>query len=204
MPTYRAPVDNVLFLLSDVLGFHRHANLPGFADATPETVEAILREGARFAEERLAPLNRTGDVEGCTRHDDGTVTTPAGFRDAWRDYAAGGWIGLAGDPGYGGQGLPYTLAAAMNEFVTSANMAFGMYPGLTQGAIAALTLHGSDEQKRIYLPKLMSGAWSGTMNLTEPQAGTDLGLIRTRATPRFTIPSTRAARYDRSMTRFPQ
>ncbi len=111
------------------------------------------------------------------------MTTPTGFRDAYRDYAAGGWIGLAGDPAYGGQGLPYVLAAAMNEFVTSANMAFGMYPGLTQGAIAALTLHGSDEQKRTYLPKLMSGEWAGTMNLTEPQAGTDLGLLRTRATP---------------------
>ncbi|HET7715192.1 MAG TPA: acyl-CoA dehydrogenase C-terminal domain-containing protein [Bauldia sp.] len=183
MPSYHAPVDSVLFLLSDVLGFYRHANLPGFAEATPETVEAILREGARFAEERLAPLNRVGDVEGCRRHDDGSVSTPTGFRDAYRDYAAGGWIGLAGDPQYGGQGLPYVLSAAMNEFVTSANMAFGMYPGLTQGAIAALTLHGSDEQKQTYLPKLMSGVWSGTMNLTEPQAGTDLGLIRTRATP---------------------
>ena len=183
MPTYRAPVDSVLFLLTDVLGFHRHANLPGFAEATPETVAAILSEGARFAEERLAPLNRVGDVEGCTRHDDGRVTTPTGFRDAYRDYAAGGWIGLAGDPDYGGQGLPYVLAAAMNEFVTSANMAFGMYPGLTQGAIAALTLHGSDAQKRTYLPKLMSGQWTGTMNLTEPQAGTDVGLLRTRAMP---------------------
>ncbi len=183
MPTYRAPVDNVLFLLADVLGFYRHANLPGFADATPEVVEAILKEGARFAEEVLTPLNRVGDVEGCTRHDDGSVTTPAGFRDAYRQYAAGGWIGLAGDPDYGGQGLPYVLAAAMNEFVTSANMAFGMYPGLTQGAIAALTLHGNDEQKKTYLPKLMSGVWTGTMNLTEPQAGTDLGLLRTRATP---------------------
>jgi len=184
MPIYRAPVDNVLFLLNDVLGFHRHANLPGFAEATPETVEAILKEGARFAEERLAPLNRVGDIEGCTRGDDGMVSTPAGFREAWRDFAAGGWIGLAGDPEYGGQGLPYVLAAAMNEFVTSANMAFGMYPGLTQGAIAALTLHGSDEQKRTYLPKLMAGEWAGTMNLTEPQAGTDVGLIRTRATPK--------------------
>jgi hypothetical protein len=181
MPTYRAPVDTTLFLLTDVLGFHRHANLPGFAEATPETVEAILREGGRFAEERLAPLNRIGDIEGCRRHDDGSVTAPPGFREAWRDFAAGGWIGLAGDPEHGGQGLPYVIAAAMNEFVTSANMAFGMYPGLTQGAIAALTLHGSDAQKRTYLPKLMSGEWAGTMNLTEPQAGTDLGLLRTRA-----------------------
>jgi alkylation response protein AidB-like acyl-CoA dehydrogenase len=184
MPIYTAPVESTLFLLNDVLGFHRHANLSGFADATPEVVEAVLKEGGRFAAEVLAPLNRVGDVEGCTRHPDGAVTTPTGFKAAYRDYAAGGWIGLAGDPAYGGQGLPYVLAAAMNEFVTSANMAFGMYPGLTQGAIAALTLHGSDEQKRTYLPKLMAGTWTGTMNLTEPQAGTDLGLIRTRATPR--------------------
>jgi len=183
MQNYRAPVDNVLFLLADVLGFYRHANLPGFADAGPEEVAAILAEGARFSEDVLAPLNRTGDIEGCVRNPDGSVTTPPGFREAHRAYAAGGWIGLAGDPAHGGQGLPYVLAAAMNEFVTSANMAFGMYPGLTQGAIAALTLHGSDDQKRTYLPKLMSGEWAGTMNLTEPQAGTDLGLLRTRATP---------------------
>jgi alkylation response protein AidB-like acyl-CoA dehydrogenase len=181
MTIYKAPVDQTLFLLNEVLGFARHANLPGFADATPDVVAAVLGEGARFAETVLQPLNRTGDIEGCTRHDDGTVTTPKGFRDAFRDFAAGGWIGLSGDPQFGGQGLPYVLAAALNEFVTSANMAFGMYPGLTQGAIIALTLHGSDEQKRLYLPKLMSGAWTGTMNLTEPQAGTDLGLIRTKA-----------------------
>jgi alkylation response protein AidB-like acyl-CoA dehydrogenase len=183
MPTYKAPLDSTLFLLNEVLGYPRLANLPGFAEATPDAAEAILAEGARLAEEVLAPLNRVGDVEGCTRHEDGTVTTPAGFRDAYRQFAGGGWIGLSGDPEYGGQGLPYVLAAAVNEYVTSANMAFGMYPGLTQGAIAALTLHGSDAQKRLYLPKLMSGEWAGTMNLTEPQAGTDVGLVRTRATP---------------------
>jgi acyl-CoA dehydrogenase len=183
VPTYKAPVDNVLFLLNEVLGYPRHANLPGFAEAPPETVAAVLAEGAKFAEAALAPLNRSGDVEGCRRGDDGSVRTPAGFKEAFQRYAAGGWIGLAGDPDYGGQGLPFVLAAAMNEFVTSANMAFGVYPALTQGVIAALSLHGSEPQKRLYLPKLMSGEWTGTMNLTEPQAGTDLGLIGTRATP---------------------
>ena len=183
MPAYRAPIEGTLFLLEDVLGFFRHAGLPGFADATPDVVAALLAEAGRFAAEVLAPLNRIGDTAGCTRHPDGSVTTPPGFREAYRDFAAGGWIGLAGDPAHGGQGLPYVLAAAVNEYVSAANMAFGMYPGLTQGAIAALTLHGSEAQKRTYLPRLMSGQWAGTMNLTEPQAGTDLGLLRTRAVP---------------------
>ena len=183
MPTYKAPLDNALFLLDAVLGYSRHRNLAGFAEADAEVAAAILGAGARFAEDVLQPLNRIGDTEGCVRHADGSVTTPPGFKAAYDAYAAGGWIGLAGDPAFGGQGLPYVLAAVMSEFVTSANMAFGMYPGLSQGAIAALTLHGSEEQKRLYLPKLMSGAWTGTMNLTEPQAGTDLGLIRCRAVP---------------------
>jgi alkylation response protein AidB-like acyl-CoA dehydrogenase len=183
MTTYRAPVASTLFLLNDVLGIGRYANLPGFADAPSDIVEAVLTEGGKFAETVLAPLNRVGDLEGCMRHPDGSVTTPAGFREAYRDFAAGGWIGLAGDPAYGGQGLPYVLAAAINEYVSSANMAFGMYPGLVQGAVAAIQLHGSEEQKETYLPRLLSGQWAGTMNLTEPQAGTDLGLIRTRAVP---------------------
>ena len=133
----------------------------------------------------LQPLNRSGDVEGCVRHADGSVTTPAGFREAFREFAVGGWIGLSGDPEYGGQGLPYVLSAAMNEFVTSANMSFGMYPGLTQGAMAALLVHGSAAQKALYLPKMVEGAWTGTMNLTEPHCGTDLGLLKTKAVCRW-------------------
>jgi acyl-CoA dehydrogenase len=183
MPTYRAPVEHVLFLLRDVLGYERYSNLPGFADAPLDTVEAVLGEAARFCEEVLQPLNRGGDIEGCTRHDDGSVTTPSGFKDAYKAYAEAGWVGLAADPEYGGQGLPYALAAVLNEFVTSANMAWGMYPGLAQGATAAIAMHGSPEQKALYLPKLIAGEWTGTMNLTEPHCGTDLGLIRTKAVP---------------------
>ncbi len=183
MPTYKAPVDDTLFLLNDVLKIERYGNIPGFADATPDVVRAILQEGAKLCEDVLAPLNQSGDREGCTRHDDGSVTTPEGFKGAYDTFVESGWIGLAADPNYGGQGLPYTLAAVINEFVSSANMAFGMYPGLTQGAIAAIQLHGTDDQKATYLPKMIAGTWSGTMNLTEPHCGTDLGLIKTKAVP---------------------
>ena len=183
MPIYRAPVEDTLFLLHDVFRIGRHSNLAGFADATPDTVEAVLTEGARLCEEVLQPLNRAGDLQGCTRHGDGRVTTPEGFREAYAAYAAGGWTGLAVPPEYGGQGLPYTLTVVMNEFASAANMAFAMYPGLTMGAVAALLAHGTDQQKRLYVPKMVEGAWTGTMNLTEPHCGTDLGLIRTKAVP---------------------
>jgi acyl-CoA dehydrogenase len=183
MPTYKAPVEDSLFLLNDVFHIERYNNLPGFAEATPDTVAAVLGEGGKFCEEVLAPLNRVGDEEGCKRHPDGSVTTPKGFKEAYRAMAEGGWIGLAANPEYGGQGLPYVVAAAMSEYLTSANMAFSMYSGLSQGAARSLSIHGSEAQKKKYLPQLATGAWTGTMNLTEPQCGTDLGLIRTKAVP---------------------
>jgi len=181
MPTYKAPVDDALFLLNDVFHLDRYGNLPGFADASPDVVEAVLREAAKFSEEVLTPLNRVGDKEGCTRHADGTVTTPKGFKDAYKQVAEGGWIGISVPAEFGGQGLPATLTEVVNEFLCSANMAFAMYPGLTQGAIAALLAHASPELKAKYLPKMVAGSWTGTMNLTEPHCGTDLGLLRTKA-----------------------
>ncbi|TCD16536.1 acyl-CoA dehydrogenase C-terminal domain-containing protein [Oricola cellulosilytica] len=183
MPVYRAPVDDTLFVLNDVLKYERYNNLPGFSDATPDIVEAVLREAARMAEEVFFPLNQSGDQEGCVRHEDSSVTTPKGFKEAFEQYKEAGWMGLAFDPEYGGQGLPYTLHSAIGEYFSSANMAFAMYPGLTQGAMAAIHVHGSDEQKQQFLPKMVEGTWTGTMNLTEPHCGTDLGLLRTKAVP---------------------
>ena len=181
MPTYKAPVDDALFLLNDVFHIDRYGNLPGFSDASPDVVEAVLREAAKFSEEVLTPLNRVGDKEGCKRAADGSVTTPTGFKEAYKQIIDGGWIGISVPAEYGGQGLPATMTVMVNEFLCSANMAFAMYPGLTQGAIAALLVHASDALKKKYVPKMTEGVWTGTMNLTEPHCGTDLGLLRTKA-----------------------
>jgi acyl-CoA dehydrogenase len=181
MPTYKAPVDDALFLLNDVFHLDRYGNLPGFADASPDIVEAALREAAKFSEEVLTPLNRVGDKEGCTRQPDGSVTTATGFKDAYKQFTEGGWIGISVPTEFGGQGLPGVMTQLVNEFLCSANMAFAMYPGLTQGAIAALLTHASPALKTKYLPKMVEGTWTGTMNLTEPHCGTDLGLLRSKA-----------------------
>ncbi|MDF1737318.1 MAG: acyl-CoA dehydrogenase C-terminal domain-containing protein [Minwuia sp.] len=181
--TYQAPVQDFKFLLHEFIDLQRYSNLPGFADATPDLVDAILEEGAKFFENELAPLNAVGDTEGCTRHDDGSVTTPTGFKEAYQSYIEGGWGGLTADPEYGGQGLPHVLGFAVSEMASSANMAFAMYPGLTHGAYEAIHHWGDEAQKQAYLPKMVTGEWTGTMNLTEPHCGTDLGLMRTRAEP---------------------
>jgi alkylation response protein AidB-like acyl-CoA dehydrogenase len=181
MPIYKAPVEDVTFLLNDVFQIDRYDNLPGFTDASADVREAILGEAAKLSEEVLQPLNRVGDLEGCKRHDDGSVTTPKGFKEAFKQVAEGGWLGLSVPTEYGGQGLPVTLSQIVNEFQCSANMAFTMYGGLTMGATAALLVHGSPEQKKTYVPKMVAGEWTGTMNLTEPHCGTDLGLMRTKA-----------------------
>jgi alkylation response protein AidB-like acyl-CoA dehydrogenase len=181
MPSYKAPLEDVSFLLNDVFQFDRYNNLPGFADASADVRDAILQEAAKLSEQVLQPLNRVGDLEGCVRHDDGSVTTPKGFKDAFKQVSEGGWLGLSSPVEYGGQGLPVTLSQTVSEFQCSANMAFAMYGGLTMGATAALVVHGKPEQKSMFLPKMVSGEWTGTMNLTEPQCGTDLGLLRTKA-----------------------
>ena len=182
MPTYRAPTADYRFLLTEVFDTARLATYPGYEEITPDLLTSIVDEAGKICEEVLFPLNQSGDAEGCT-WENGVVRTPKGFKEAFRQYADGGWIGLSGDPAYGGQGLPHMLRYIVDEMVCAANLSLAMYPGLTQGAFETIHMHGSDDLKARWLPKLASGEWTGTMCLTEAHAGTDLGMIHTRAEP---------------------
>ena len=181
MPRYTPPVRDISFILQDVLNV-AGSNIPGYEDLDEEFVSAVLNESGKLCEEVLAPLNTIGDVQGCVL-ENGIVRTPHGFKDAFEEVKSGGWPGLDCDPEFGGQGIPFVLASAVTEMFSSSNMAFSMYQGLTHGAYSAIHAHGSEEQKKTYLPKMVSCEWTGTMNLTEPHCGTDLGLMRTKATP---------------------
>ncbi|UXJ52163.1 acyl-CoA dehydrogenase C-terminal domain-containing protein [Pseudomonas citronellolis] len=182
MPEYKAPLRDMRFLIDEVFDFAGRYQALGATDASPDMVSAILEEGAKFCEQVLAPLNRSGDEEGC-HFDNGVVTTPKGFKEAFTQYVEGGWNGVSSDPAYGGQGLPHSLGLLVSEMIGAANCSWAMYPGLTKGAMAAIHAHGSAEQKQAYLPRMTAGTWTGTMCLTEPHCGTDLGIIKTRAVP---------------------
>lgn len=183
MTTYTAPLREMRFVLHELLDVAPTlSKLPGFEDVSTDLIDAVLEEGGKFCQEVLFPLNQPGDQEGCT-FKDGKVTTPKGFKEAYKQYIDGGWNGLAASPDHGGQGLPETISCLIAEMIGSANISFGLYPGLTQGTMEALAALGTDEQKTVYLPKLVSGEWQGTMCLTEPQSGSDLNLVRTKAAP---------------------
>ncbi|HVT34433.1 MAG TPA: acyl-CoA dehydrogenase family protein [Nevskiaceae bacterium] len=181
MATYKAPLSEINFVLNDVLDVGQLAQLPALKDATPDTLAGLVEEAARLIEEKLAPLNMAGD-SGC-KLKDGEVTPPAGFKEIYELWSKGGWMSIAAKAEYGGQGLPYTLSKVLEEMVCSANVAFALYPGLTTGCYEAIEACGNEEQHQTYLPKLASGEWSGTMCITEPQAGSDVGAAKTKATP---------------------
>ena len=182
MPTYKAPLDEIRFLFEEVHDVGQLAALTGYEDATPEMLLAVLEEGARLCEEVLAPLNQTGDAEGC-RLENGRVQTPRGFKAAYDAYREGGWPAMTSPPEFGGQGLPHLARFVFDEMLCSSNLSFSMYPGLAHGATTLLERWGDEELKQRFLAKLVDGSWGGTMCLTEPHAGTDLGIIRTRAVP---------------------
>ena len=180
MSAYAAPLKEMRFVLNELADLAEVAKLPGYTDTTPDTVDAILEEASKFASEVLDPLNYSGDQEG-SKWKDGAVTTPKGFKEAYKLFCEGGWSALSLDPEWGGQGLPKLLATPVTEMITSANMSFSLCPMLTQGAIEAMLLSGTEELKKAFVPKMFDGSWTGTMNLTEPQAGSDLALVRTKA-----------------------
>ena len=183
MPEYKAPLRDIKFVMNELLNSEQHyANLEGAEDATPDMVDAIIQEGAKFCEQVLSPLNQVGDQEGCTWSEDG-VKTPTGFKEAYQQYVEGGWPSMTADPNYGGQGLPHSIGLVISEMVGTSNWSWGMYPGLSHGATNTIEAHGTEEQKQTYLTKLISGEWTGTMCLTEPHCGSDLGTLRTKAEP---------------------
>ena len=182
MTAYNAPIQDMRFTLNHVVGLSQVAGLPGYDVVTPDLVDQVLDEAGKLARDVLAPLNWVGDQNG-SKLENGVVTTAPGFRDAYWKYAEGGWNAVPFDPDFGGQGLPWTLALPIQEMWTSANMSFSLCPMLNQGAVELLQAHGSEQQKKLYLEKLISGEWTGTMNLTEPQAGSDVGAVRTKAVP---------------------
>ena len=183
MIQYKAPLRDIRFVLYELLDYEKRvAAIPDYAEATREMADVVLEEAARFCENELLPLNGSGDAEGCT-FEKGVVRTPRGFREAYKTFADNGWTGLACDPAHGGQGLPHVLGFIVEELICSTNLSFGITPGLSHAAYMALADHGNDEQKRLFLPKIVAGTWTGTMCLTEPQCGTDLGLLTTKAEP---------------------
>ena len=185
MPSYKAPVRDTLFVINELLQLESFGNLPGFESATTDIVTAVIEEAGKFTSAVLAPLNAPGDAEGCIRNTDGSVSTPKGFKEAFVQFREAGWGTISAPEQFGGQGMPEVLGCALEEFLSSSNQSFAMYPGLTNGAIAAILAKASPELQQLYVPKMVSGEWTGTMNLTEPHCGTDLGLIRTRAVPQM-------------------
>ena len=183
MSEYRVPLRDMQFALFELFGFDAHyQSLPGCEDATPDVINAIIEESAKFCEGVLAPLNAVGDAEGC-KWNNGDVTTPTGFKEAYQQFVEAGWPSMSHSVEYGGQGLPESLGSLISEMIGAANWAWGMYPGLSHGAMKTLEQHGTDEQKQVYLPKLVEGSWTGTMCLTEAHCGTDLGMLKTKAQP---------------------